>query len=157
MAKASIKSVASTEVASIFSICFEGESFTEFEKFVIKHKDHYSKELNIILAAINNMLRSNGFLERYFRPEGKMRDNVCALPITSGRLRLYCLRMSDSVLIAGNGGVKNTKKYQESEELSGYVISLQNLDSAIKLAVKKGEVTIEEHTINNIDDKTFDL
>lgn len=157
MTKASIKSVASTEVAGIFSICFEGESFTEFEKFVTNHKEHYSKDLNTILAAINHMLQCSGFLERYFRPEGKMRDNVCALPITSGKLRLYCLRMSDQVLIAGNGGVKTSKKYQDSEELSGYVISLQNLDNAIKFAIEKGEVTIEEHTIKNIDDKTFDV
>ena len=103
------------------------------------------------------MLQVSGFLERYFRPEGKMRDNVCALPITSGKLRLYCLRLSDSVLIAGNGGVKETKRYEDSEELNGYVISLQNLDNAIRLAVKKGEVTIEEHTINNIDNKTFEV
>lgn len=103
------------------------------------------------------MLEVSGFHERYFRPEGKMRDNVCALPITSGKLRLYCLRMSDSILIVGNGGVKDTKKYQDSEELSGYVISLQNLENAIRVAVKKGEITIEEHTINNIDNKIFDL
>lgn len=157
MVKASIKSVASTETAGIFSICFEGESYTEFEKFITKHKEHYSRDLNIILAAINRMLLASGFLERYFRPEGKMRDRVCALPITSGKLRLYCLRINDSILIAGNGGVKNTKKYEESEELNGYVISLQNLDNALRLAIKKGEVTIEEHTISDIDNKTFDV
>ncbi len=157
MTKASIKTVASTETAGIFSICFEGESFTEFEKFVTRHKEHYSKDLNIILAAINRMLQASGFLERYFRPEGKMRDRVCALPLTSGKLRLYCLRLSDNVLIAGNGGVKETQRYEDSEELSGYVISLQNLDNAIRLAVKKGEVTIEEHSISNVEDKSFDI
>ncbi len=157
MTKASIKTVASTETAGIFSICFEGESFTEFEKFVTRHKEHYSKDLNIILAAINRMLQASGFLERYFRPEGKMRDRVCALPLTSGKLRLYCLRLSDNVLIAGNGGVKETQRYEDSEELSGYVISLQNLDNAIRLAVKKGEVTIEEHSMSNVEDKSFDI
>ena len=157
MTKANIKSVAATERAGIFSICFEGESFTEFEKFIVKHKDTYSKDLDTILAAIKHMMEASGFLERYFRPEGKMRDNVCALPITSGKLRLYCLRISDSVLIAGNGGVKDVKTYQENEELRGYVISLQNLDDAIKVALKKGEVTIEEHSITNIDTKTFEI
>lgn len=157
MAKANIKSVAATEKAGIFSICFEGESFTEFEKFIVKHKDIYSKDLDTILAVIKHMMEASGFLERYFRPEGKMRDNVCALPITSGKLRLYCLRISDSVLIAGNGGVKDVKTYQENEELRGYVISLQNLDDAIKVALKKGEVTIEEHSITNIDTKTFEI
>ena len=157
MTTASIKTVASTETAGIFSICFEGESFTEFEKFVTSNKDHYSRDLNIILAAINRMLQVSGFLERYFRPEGKMRDGVCALPVTSGKLRLYCLRISDSILIAGGGGVKDTRRYEDSEELNGYVISLQKLDCALRQAVKKGEVTIEEHSITGIDNKTFDL
>ena len=103
------------------------------------------------------MLSVSGFLERYFRPEGKMRDNVCALPIQSGKLRLYCLRLSDSVMIAGNGGVKNVRSYEESEELSGYVVTLQKLDEAIKLAVKKGKITIEEHNIEDIDNITFSL
>lgn len=103
------------------------------------------------------MLSVSGFLERYFRPEGKMRDNVCALPIQSGKLRLYCLRLSDSVMIAGNGGVKNVRSYEENEELSGYVVTLQKLDEAIKLAVKKGKITIEEHNIEDIDNITFSL
>lgn len=103
------------------------------------------------------MLRTSGFLERYFRPEGKIRDNVCALPIESGRLRLYCLRLSDSVLIVGNGGKKTTKTYNESEELSGYVISLQKLDELIKVAVRKGDIIIEEKSIQGIEKKEFDL
>lgn len=139
MASIKTQSVAQTEKAGLFTICFEGESFSEFEKFISNYKDGYSKELSVILAAINKMLSASGFLERYFRPEGKMRDGVCALPIESDRLRLYCLRLSDNVLIAGNGGIKDVKKYQECSELNGYVITLQKLDQALKVAVKKGE------------------
>ena len=50
--------------------------------------------------------------------EGKMNDGVCALPIESGKLRLYCNRLSQQILIAGNGGVKDTKTYNENNELS---------------------------------------
>lgn len=104
------------------------------------------------------MLKENGFLERYFRTaEGKMNDNVCALPIETGKLRLYCLRLSDSILIAGNGGVKRTRTYQGDEKLNGYVLTLQELDHAIKIALKKGQVTIENNVITNIDKKEFDL
>ena len=94
-------------------------------------------------------------MERYFRPEGRMNDNVCALPIESGRLRLYCLRLSDSILIAGNGGRKTSRTYNESAELSGYVISLQSLDKIIRTEVKKGNILIESGTIEGIDEKTF--
>ena len=106
---------------------------------------------------IERMLNVSGVLERYFRPEGKMRDHVCALPIETSKLRLYCLRLSDKILIAGNGGVKSSATYQENADLNGYVVTLQKLDEAIKMAVKKGEITIEENTISDIDTKEFEL
>ena len=114
MTKAKIISVDQTEKAGLFTICFENYSESEFEKFILKFKDdaYLQRDLQIILSALQRMLRTSGFLERYFRPEGKMKDNVCALPVTSGKLRLYCLRLSDSVMIVGNGGQKNTKTYQ---------------------------------------------
>lgn len=159
MMQAKLQSVMQTESAGLFSICFEGESYNEFEKFILKYEQDVTlnRDLQIILTAINKMLHQTGFLERYFRPEGKMKDRVCALPIETSKLRLYCLRMSDSVLIAGNGGIKNSQTYQENPELSGYVLTLQKLDELIKLAVRKGEITIEEHTISDIDYKTFEL
>lgn len=86
-----------------------------------------------------------------------MRDRVAALPIQSSKLRLYCLRLSDSVLIVGNGGQKDTKTYQENPELNGYVINLQKLDDILRIAEQKGTIRIEETTIEGIDDKTFEL
>lgn len=147
MALVTLQSVAQTEETGLFSICFEGESFSEFQKFIIKHRHSYNKDLNLILYAIQKMMSGGGFLERRFRPEGKMRDRVCALPIESGNLRLYCLRMNDRVLIAGNGGVKDKQTYQECKDLNGYVVTLQKLDQAINVALKKGEIVIEENNI----------
>lgn len=140
----------------MFSICLEGDSISEFEKFVQKHNESYSKDLNTILTAIKRMLKVSGFLERYFRPEGKYKDGVCALPIDSGKLRLYCLRINDSILIAGNGGVKKAQKYQDCDDLNGYVVTLQKLDRALKVAIKRGEVTIEERKFNP-EDKDLEL
>lgn len=159
MGKAKILSVEQTEKAGLFTICFESDNISEFEKFISNFKDdaYCQRDLQIILSAIQRMLVTSGFLERYFRPEGKMKDNVCALPIAGGKLRLYCLRLSDSVLIVGNGGHKTTKTYEESEELNGYVISLQKLDALIKTGVKNGEITIEERSIEGINDKFFEL
>ena len=86
-----------------------------------------------------------------------MGDHVVALPIDRTRMRLYCLRMSDSVLIVGNGGMKSTKTYEEDESLNGYVITLQRLDKLLGQAIKNGKVTIEETTITGIDKTEFDL
>ena len=86
-----------------------------------------------------------------------MNDGVAALPVYKNGLRLYCLRMSDSVLIVGNGGIKDTKTYQEDEDLNGYVISLQKLDALLKADIKNGLVRIEKTEIIGIDDKEYDL
>ncbi len=72
-------------------------------------------------------------------------------------MRLYCLRMSDSVLIVGNGGIKRTKTYEEDESLNGYVITLQKLDKLLNHAIKSGKVIIEETMISGIDKTEFDL
>lgn len=159
MTKATIQSVRQTEKAGLFTICFEGESFTEFQKFIVKGNENATlqPELQKILNALQHMMNAMGFLDRYFRPEGKMRDRVAALPIQSSKLRLYCLRLSDSVLIVGNGGPKSTKTYEEDSELNGYVIQLQKLDDLLRLAETKGEITIEEATLSGVDDKQFEI
>ena len=96
-------------------------------------------------------------MERFFRIEGKMKDNVSALAIDSHQLRLYCLRISDQILIIGNGGVKTTRTYQEDETLSGYVMDLQRFDELLKQAQKNGSISIEKNLIVGIDKKVFEL
>ena len=108
-----------------------------------------------MIAKFVESIADRGALERFFRPEGKMTDRVCALPITQSKLRLYCLRLSDSILILGNGGVKNTRTYNENDELRGYVVTLQNFDRLIKQGVKEGTITITENTIET--ENTFDI
>ena len=159
MRKASIQSVRQTEKAGLFTICFEGDSYTEFEKFILKGKENATlqPDLQRILNALQRMMESVGFLDRYFRPEGKVRDRVAALPIYTSKLRLYCLRLSDSVLIVGNGGTKNTKTYDENPELNGYVIDLQRIDDILRVAEKKGTIRIEETTIDGLEDNTFEI
>lgn len=89
---------------SIFSICFEGNAESEFEKFLLEFKDNatYNKDFNVILLALAKII-DKGALERFFRVEGRMNDNVRALAIDSRKHRLYYLRISDQILILGNG------------------------------------------------------
>ena len=159
MAIATIQSVSQTAKSGLFTICFEGESYNEFQKFITKGDEdvELQSDLQEILRVMRRMIEELGFLERLFRPEGKMRDRVAAIPVTSNKLRLYCLRLSDGVLIVGNGGRKKTRTYNESDELSGYVLTLQKLDALLRAAEKKGVISIEKTTITGLDDKTFDI
>ena len=61
------------------------------------------------------------------------------------------------MLIVGNGGQKRTRTYNESDELCGYVLTLQKLDALLKAAERKGTISIEKTTITGLDNKTFDI
>lgn len=137
-----------TENCTVYTIQFLSEDLNEFEKFVSKFQGEgeLNKDFRIIAKFIDQIL-DFGALERYFRPEGRMKDSVVALPTLRSRLRLYGLRLSDKILILGNGGEKTTKSYQEDDKLSGYVLTLQKFEEILKEGVKNGSVTITENEI----------
>lgn len=158
MAKVSIEYVVGSDKATIYTICFEGKTQSEFADFYTKFSQisELKEDLQTIVLALNKIVQ-NGVYERYFRPEGRMNDGVCALPIESGRLRLYCSRLSQQILIAGNGGIKDTQTYNENQELNDCVLVLQRFEKSIKASIKKGDVVIEETELKGIDDKKFEL
>ena len=158
MKEVRLKTLEQTDNVSLYSICFDGNAISEYEAFVQKFKDDAKLNTdykNIILAL--EKIVAVGAFERFFRPEGKMSDRVAALSIDSRKLRLYCLRISDQILIVGNGGRKDTRTYEESSELSGYVIDLQIFDKILTEAQKEGSVTIEKNVITGIEGKVFQL
>ena len=158
MKKAQLKTIEQNDNVSLYSICFNGSDVSEYEDFLMKFKDNskLNKDFQIILLALEKII-DQGALERFFRIEGKMSDNVTALAIDSRKLRLYCLRISDQIMIVGNGGVKTTRTYQEDDELSGYVMDLQRFDELLKQAQQNGSITIEKNMIVGIENKIFEL
>lgn len=158
MKEAKLKVIEQNENVSLYSICFDGDELSEFEKFLTTFKDNatLNRDFQIILLALAKIIE-RGALERFFRIEGRMNDQVCALSIDSKRLRLYCLRISDKILIVGNGGEKTTRTYQEDELLSGYVMDLQKFEELLTIAQKNGNITIENNIITGIETTTFNL
>ena len=84
-----------------------------------------------------------------------MKDSVVALPTLRSKLRLYGLRLSDRILILGNGGQKKTCTYDEDDALKGYVLNLQRFEELLKESVADGSVIITESEIET--DKTFEI
>lgn len=156
--KTTVELLNESEKVALYSISFEKDGTTEFEKFVAEFEMNatFNRDYQRIIAALQAILRI-GALERFFRPEGSRNDSVQALPIESGKLRLYCLRLSDQVVILGNGGVKNTRTYEEDPKLYGYVLDLQRFEKILGENIEKGYVSIEEKELTGIEDITFDI
>lgn len=107
MKTATIKTIEQSDKVGLYSICFNGNDLTEYEKFVQKF----------------------------------MNDAT----------------LNDQILIVGNGGAKTTRTYEESEELSGYVMDLQKFDALLEQEQKNGNIKIEQNVITGIEGASFEL
>lgn len=140
-----LKLLESGEMVSIYSPQFQGEEYSEFEKFLLTFMDNteYGEDLGVIMGRLETIKRM-GAEDRYFRYEGRSFDRVKALPayLESSRLRLYCLCISSKVLILGNGGVKETQTYQEDPYLNKCVETLQKIDFEIRQRENRKEIIV---------------
>lgn len=138
---------------NFYSILLEGKELTEFERFFEKFPigSEYDEEVDAIIAWLDK-IAEKGALERYFRPEGRFGDGVGVIPIDVGnKLRLYCLRLSDKILIFGNGGVKDAARWEESEELAPYVKLLMDTSRFISSRIKDGTIVlVDKEIIGNL-------
>ena len=156
--KTTVDLIRESDKTALYSISFEVDGTTEFEKFVSEFERNatYNRDFQRIIAALQAILNF-GALERFFRPEGKIRDSVAAIPIEGGKLRLYCLRISEQIVILGNGGVKATRTYEEDPGMYGYVLDLQKFEKILNENVSKGYVRMEERMLTGIEDRIFEI
>jgi len=119
---------------SIYSPVFEGETLSEYEKFLTTHKELYRDDIGVIMARIDN-IKEDGESDGYLRCEGRRSDRVGALPpsFDSCKLRLYCICVRTNILILGGGGRKTTRTYNEDPQLSHHVNILQKIDREIMM------------------------
>ena len=70
--KTTLDIISESERATLYSISFEKDGTTEFEKFVAEFEMNakYNSDYQKIIAALQVIL-DRGALERFFRPEGK--------------------------------------------------------------------------------------
>ena len=137
--------IESGDAGTLYSIQFKGESKTELEKFLENERFKGSDDLDEIAVLLNEMAMSYGFLETYFKiKDGKRRDSLVAL--SQGRIRLYCLRLLDVLLIVGNGGLKTRRTYQQDPSLNNTVTTLQEIDNLISERLISGKIRINRDT-----------
>lgn len=147
-----------TDVAEIFTVRIDGEESTKLQEFIVTFKNnddpYLQNDFEQIIKSLAEIVQ-HGAKESFFRPEGKMNDRVCAIPLLTsyrqkqnGTLRLYCIRISDKLLIAGGGGIKTTRTYNEDKVLSSHVKTLQMIDHELSYLENEGKDL--HRVINNL-------
>jgi len=127
---------------NLYTVRFDGNKRSVFEQFL---KDYSDKRFQSELQTISYWLQKigeNGALERYFKPEGHPMVKAIPLPPPSSKLRLYCFRISDNILIIGGGGEKTTRTYQENRFLHEQVKLIKKVGKKIIRYAEIGKVSI---------------
>lgn len=144
-----------TEKVSMYSPKYDGENHNEFEKFLLANHAQTNPQLKAFFDAILSVIEKigeTGAYERYFRPEG---GNVKAVPtyITIprinkkvGKMRLYCLRLSDQMLILGNGAVTTAQKNEDDAVLLTIIGKLRDIEQHIRKILKQANTDCEDFT-----------
>lgn len=130
------------ENVRIYTVKFDDEKNNETDRFISrfinseKHKDDFSTIIYWI-----NKIGSSGVLERYFRTENR----ALAIPVESGKnLRLYCFRVNDNILILGNGGVKTSKKVQNSQDCLPHFELMNHVAKKLYWGLHDKKINIED-------------
>ena len=148
----SIELIEEHGAANFYSVHLNEEELSELERFFEKFPEGcpFDEDVDTIIAWLDK-IGETGALERYFRYEGRFGDGVSAIPIETSNLRLYCIRLSDRILIFGNGGVKDCASWQESETLAEYVEMLVDTSRFISSRLANGTLyMVDKEIIGNL-------
>lgn len=138
---------------TFYTVRWENDPDSETDKFYAKFKNDptYRPALEELNALIFDVIGDReGASEVFFkRHENKatalppVKVKTLCLEYPNFPLRLYCYRVSESIVILFNGGPKTSGTAQTGERLSLYFQAAQNFAARIMDAWKHGEIQID--------------
>ena len=134
-----------------YSVCFEDRKNSEFKDFQLRMAQNNAVELAEINRYIELIGQKYGALEHHFKGE----DAAERLPppyhhfietddYDNYGLRLYCIRLSPSVVILLNGDRKTTRKVLECNNCKPHFTKAVALAKKINQSIIEGFIEINE-------------
>lgn len=134
--------------AKIYSIQFDGDNKHEFQKFLIDPEVRKHPDFQPLRKKLKELYDKRGLLAQFFRPEDDkgFRPEISRIDYGTGKLRVYCIRWDDNLLILGGGGVKpgDIRFWQESPELANEVRKVIKVYDDLKKYLDLTGVQIED-------------
>jgi len=143
----------------IYTIIRDGASDTAFHEFLQQHDTTYSQEVRDIVLQLEGMGKRTGARDYFFKlAEGRLGDLVAAIKDEPGRkLRLFCIRFNNYVLILGGGAPKNVRAWENDPDLSKVAHELIAISEGIKEALKNKTLKWNEEGTDLTGDLTIEL
>lgn len=141
----------SGDKATVYSVQLE-DGTDLFDQFLSENAGDYENDTKDILQRIRAMASKTGAQEHFFKThEGEPGDQVCALYDTPNQnLRLYCIRMGNTVVILGGGGPKSTRTLQQDPKLKKENYLLRDVSETIKQKMISNEIRFSDDELELI-------
>jgi hypothetical protein len=134
--------------ASIYSVVYNEDQITLFDKFLHENKNSFKSELSSIVVRLKVIGKKTGARETFFKlDEGDLGDGVCALYDDPNKnLRLYCIRYGTSLIIIGSGGhkPKTVRALQEDPKLMEENQIMREISKLIKEKMEEKSLSFSE-------------
>ena len=132
-----------------YTIKLDDNELTEFELFVDKDFPEHESELEIIYTAIEEM-QYRGAKSIYFKDE----SNANAMPVVTKAImdsnkgdygiRLYCIRLTDNLVVLLNGDIKTEPKAQDCINVKKYFKNAVIIATKLDTLVINREINFQE-------------
>jgi hypothetical protein len=141
--------------ATVYSVQLD-DGTDLFDQFLNENSAKYENDVKDILQRIRAMASKTGAQEHFFKTkEGNPGDGVCALYDTPDQhLRLYCIRMGNTVIILGGGGPKpeGIRALQEDPKLKHENYLLRDISKEITDKMRSGEIRFSDDELELLGD-----
>ena len=103
-----------TTAGQIYSVSVDGSDKTLYDLFLEENYMCFRSELQEIVYKLKIMSSHTGFIDSFFKlNERKTVNKICVITDFKGKLKLYCIRIDDTLLILG--GDENQSKLTVSK------------------------------------------
>lgn len=134
-----------------YTFLVEGREQSETDAFFTRFENEFAlaNDLNLLVAWIQEIGQNRGAQNRYFRFE----NDAAALPPPARimaelgsnycQFRLYCIRLSDEIVILANGGQKTSQTVQNSPQLMAHFRFANKMAQQLTELIKSGELVLD--------------
>lgn len=142
-----------------YTFLIEGREQTETDAFFTHFENDplLANDLNLLVTWIQEIGQNRGAKSRYFRFE----NDASALPPPARimaelgssycQFRLYCIRLSDEIVILASGGRKTSQTVQNSPSLMAHFRFANRMAQQLIELIQAGELVLDGKQIVNLD------
>ena len=141
---------------TFYTVRWDEAELSETDKFIAKYKSSTSNrsDLDEILTLILEIGEYRGASDVYFRRHaGKAKElpplTAFEIQYFHNNLRLFCIKVTDNIVILFNGGRKTSQTTQDSPDLNMHFLEAQTFSTKILYALYDKDVIIN-HSTNSL-------